>query len=298
MDDELRPDLSARALTIEDVDATIAMINECELHDSGEPMWERSDLLSDIRTDGFDLARDWVGVFDDARIVGWGLYVHPRRAWGDVHPSQRGRGVGTWLRRWAEERARARGADRVAQVIDDARTDVAATFTANGYTPRHTSWILRMDHATEPPRPTVPDGVTIRPIHRDDESPTMAMFETAFSEFVDRLPSSETTWRAMTVEREGFAPEDLLVALEGDEVIGGALLLDAEEIWVDKLAVAATHRHGGVARALLQTAFRRSFERGYDHTSLSTDSRTGALSLYERVGMRVTRSFTNWGLDL
>ena len=67
---------------------------------------------------------------------------------------------------------------------------------------------------------------------------------------------------------------------------------------MDKLAVAATHRHRGVARALLQTAFRRSFERGYDHTSLTTDSRTGALSLYERVGMHVTRSFTNWGLDL
>jgi len=298
MDDELRPDLSARALTIEDVDATIAMINECELHDSGEPMWERSDLLSDIRTDGFDLERDWVGVFDRERVVGWGLYVHPRRAWADVHPTQRRRGVGTWLRRWAEERARSRGADRVAQVIDDARTEVGAMFTASGYTRRHTSWILRMDHATEPPPPTVPDGVTIRPIRRDDESPTMAMFETSFSEFADRLPSSETNWRAMTVERERFAPEDLLVALEGDEVIGGALLLDSEEIWVDKLAVAATHRHRGVARALLQTAFRRSFERGYEHTSLSTDSRTGALSLYERVGMRVTRSFTNWGLDL
>ena len=251
MDDELRPDLSARALTIDDVDATIAMINTCELHDSGEPMWERSDLLSDIRTDRFDLAQDWVGVFDDARIVGWGLYVHPRRAWADVHPSQRGRGVGTWLRRWAEERARERGADRVAQVIDDARTDVGAMFTASGYTPRHTSWILRMDHATEPPRPTAPDGVTIRPIRRDDESPTMAMFETAFSEFADRLPSNEATWRAMTVEREGYAPEDLLVALEGDEVIGGALLLDSEEIWVDKLAsrrrIATEGRAGALA---------------------------------------------------
>lgn len=298
MDDQLRQDLSARALTIADIDATIAMINACELQDSGEAMWERADLLADIGSDGFDPSRDWVGVFDGERVVGWGLYVHPRRAWADVHPSQRGRGVGTWLRRWAEERARARGADRVAQVIDDARTDVGATFAASGYTPRHTSWILRIDHVTEPDAPTAPEGIAVRPIRPDDESPTMAMFETAFSEFADRLPSSEATWRAMTVEREGFAPEDLLVAADGDEVIGGALLLDAEEIWVDKLAVAATHRHRGVARALLQTAFRRSFERGYDHTSLSTDSRTGALSLYERVGMRVTRSFTNWGLDL
>ena len=298
MDDGLLGELNARTLTVDDVGATIAMINDCELHDSGEPMWERADLLTDIATDGFDQSRDWVGVFDRDRVVGWGLYVHPRRAWADVHPTQRGHGVGTWLRRWTEERARDSGADRVAQVIDDARDDVGAMFAANGYTPRHTSWILRIDHTTEPAPPTLPDGVTIRPIRHDDESPTMAMFETAFSEFADRLPSSESRWRAMTVERDGFTPEDLLVALDGDEVIGGALLLDAEEIWVDKLAVAATHRHRGVARALLHTAFRRSFERGYDHTSVATDSRTGALSLYERVGMRVSRSFTNWGLDL
>jgi GNAT superfamily N-acetyltransferase len=298
MDDELRQDLSARALTIEDVDATIAMINACELHDSGEPMWERADLLSDIRTDGFDLGQDWVGVFDDARIVAWGLYVHPRRAWVDVHPDLRGRGVGTWLRRWTEERARERGADRVSQVIEDQRPEVGAMFVTSGYVARHTSWILRMDHVTEPAAPTVPEGIAIRPIRPDDESSTMAVFEAAFSEFADRLPSSESNWRAMTVAREGFEPEDLIVAVDDRQVVGGALLLDAEEIWVDKLAVAATHRHRGIGRGLLQTAFRRSFTRGYDHTSLSTDSRTGALSLYEHVGMRATRSFTNWGLDL
>jgi mycothiol synthase len=298
MDDSLRPELSARTLTIDDVDATIAMINACELHDSGERMWESSDLLSDIRSDGFDLVRDWVGIFDEAQIVGWGLYIHPRRAWADVHPDQRGRGAGTWLRRWTEERARARGADRVSQVIEDKRREVGAMFATSGYVARHTSWILRMDHVSEPAAPTVPEGIEIRPIRPDDESSTMAMFEAAFSEFADRLPTSEATWRAMTVAREGFAPEDLIVAVDGQQVVGGALLLDSDEIWVDKLAVAATHRHRGIGRALLQTAGRRSFARGYNHTSLSTDSRTGALSLYARIGMHVTRSFTNWGLDL
>jgi hypothetical protein len=33
-------------------------------------------------------------------------------------------------------------------------------------------------------------------------------------------------------------------------------------------------------------------------TSLSTDSDTGALSLYERVGMRIHRSFAHLSLDL
>src|SRR4029079_4657865 len=86
--------------------------------------------------------------------------------------------------------------------------------------------------------------------------------------------------------------------VEGARVVGGAFLIDSEEIWIDKLAVAATYRLGAMPRARLGTACRRSFDRGYDHTSLSTDSRTGALTLYERVGMRVTRSFTHWALDL
>jgi ribosomal protein S18 acetylase RimI-like enzyme len=124
------------------------------------------------------------------------------------------------------------------------------------------------------------------------------MFETAFSEFDDRLPTPLEDWRTSVTGREGFVPDDLVVAVDDDHVVGGAFLIDSEEIWIDKLAVAATHRHRGIARALLGTAFRRSFERGYDHTSLSTDSRTGALTLYERVGMRVTRSFTDWAIDL
>jgi ribosomal protein S18 acetylase RimI-like enzyme len=102
----------------------------------------------------------------------------------------------------------------------------------------------------------------------------------------------------MVTEREGFEPEDLIVALADGAVVGGAFLIDAGEIWVDKLAVASEFRHRGIARALLQTAFARSFDRGYAWTALSTDSRTGALSLYERIGMRIHRSFTWYGREL
>ena len=46
--------LTSRPLTLDDVDDTIAMVNTCELIDTGELMWERADLLSDISLDGFD----------------------------------------------------------------------------------------------------------------------------------------------------------------------------------------------------------------------------------------------------
>jgi mycothiol synthase len=288
----------ARALTVDDVDEVIAMVNACELHDSGEPMWERADLLSDSSIEDFDRERDWVGVFAGDRPVGWAMTPYPRRAWADVHPDARGRGVGTWLRHWTERRARDKGAERIGQTIDDSRAEVARMFLDAGYTPRHTSWILRKDHPDPPPDPEPPSGVELRPWEPEDTEEALAMFEAAFAEFPDRQPSTLDTWKAMTIEREGFVPDDLMLALEGGTIVGGAFILDADEIWVDKLAVARGARHRGLGRALMQVAFERSFGRGYDHTSVSTDSRTGALTLYERLGMYVTRSFTNYGLSL
>jgi hypothetical protein len=64
--DDLRAELSARTLTIDDVDATIAMINACELHDSGEPMWERADLPGDRVGQTIDDERTHVGAMFEA----------------------------------------------------------------------------------------------------------------------------------------------------------------------------------------------------------------------------------------
>ena len=44
---------------------------------------------------------------------------------------------------------------------------------------------------------------------------------------------------------------------------------------------------------MLAHAFRGARELGYATVGLSTDSRTGALGLYERVGMHVTDAFTH-----
>jgi GNAT superfamily N-acetyltransferase len=289
---------TARPLAVADVDATVAMINACELHDSGETMWERADLLADTAHD-FDLERDWLGVYDVDRIVAWAMVSERRRAWVDVHPDVRGRGIGTALQAWTVQRARELGAARVSQVIDDRRTEVASMLERDGYRSQYSSWILRMDHPSEPAAPAPPDGVAIRSFRPEEERALLEMFEEAFSGFEGRLPSSIDTWLAMTTHREGFRPEDMLVAVAGDGIVGGAFLIETEgSIWVDKFAVHRDHRYRGIARALLQTAFRRSYELGSSYTELNTDSRTGALPFYERVGMYVRSSYTNWALDL
>jgi mycothiol synthase len=291
--------LHARALTLADVDDVVAMVNRCELHDSGEQMWERADVLAGVSIGSFDLERDWLGVFDEDRSVAWAMFERPRRAFVDVDPDLRGRGIGTELRLWTEDRARALSADRVAQVIEDRRRDVGAMLRSAGYESSYASWILRMDHPTAPTPPAPPPGIEIRSFRPDEETALLTMFEDAFLEFDGRLPSTIESWVAGTLHREGFRPEDMLVAADGDRPVGGAFLIETDSsIWVDKFAVHRDYRHRGIARAMLQTAFRRSFDLGSGFTELNTDSRTGALPFYEGIGMYVRQSYTNWALEL
>jgi ribosomal protein S18 acetylase RimI-like enzyme len=80
-------------------------------------------------------------------------------------------------------------------------------------------------------------------------------------------------------------------------VVGVALVImageAADEAYIDRLAVRQDQRHRGLAQALLVDAFARGREHGATRSALSTDSRTGALSLYEKVGMEVGDVWVN-----
>src|SRR5438477_334822 len=81
-----------------------------------------------------------------------------------------------------------------------------------------------------------------------------------------------------------------------DRVVGAALALDSggDDGFVHQLAVHRDYRHRGIARALLHQAFVGFARVGRRSCTLSTNSYTGALSLYERVGMRIRRSYTHY----
>ena len=295
---DLPAGLTARPLTIDDIDAVVALTNACELHEVGFTMWDAADLASDFRLDTVDVPVDTIGIWTNGRLVGWGFLTDERSAWVDVHPDTRGAGIGTWLRRWTERRASDRGSDRVGQTINDRAEEAVRLLVGAGYAPRRTSWILTIDHTERPDDAILPKGVTLRAFRSGDADEALGMFEDAFAEAPGRAPSTPAAWRTMTIERDGFAPEDLVLAEHAGEIVGGAFLIDAEEIWVDKFAVRRDQRNRGIARALLQVAFQRSFDRGYATTSLSTDSERSAITFYEKVGMRVKESYTHHAVDL
>ena len=95
--------------------------------------------------------------------------------------------------------------------------------------------------------------------------------------------------------RPGFEPWNLRLVLDPDgEVVAMAMVQLAETTaFIARLATAKEQRGRGLAQALLVDAFAVGREHGALRSELSTDSRTGALGLYEKVGMVATSTWVN-----
>jgi predicted N-acetyltransferase YhbS len=292
------PGLTVRAATRSDVAAITALIGACEIANDGVAEVHPTDVEQ-----SFDLADDQAGVIvveAPDQLVAWATLADGR-AEVDVHPAWRGRGVGSALLAWTEARARASGMADVRQVVTNADTGAHRLFERAGYHVHHTSWILEMQLGDAPPEVVVPPGITIRPYRPKDAEAAYQVIEDAFNEWPGRQPTTFESWSAHVLAHAAFAPGLSRLAFDGDELVGAALCLDYEgqdEGWVQQVATKGTHRHRGIARALLQSAFAAYHATGRRGVGLSTDSRTGALTLYERIGMRVRRSYTSWAKDL
>jgi mycothiol synthase len=292
------PGLTTRAATRSDVAGITALIAACELADNGVAEVHHTDVEQ-----SFDLAVPEAGVIvveSADQLVAWAMLANGR-ADVDVRPGWRGRGIGSALLAWSEERARAAGMPEVRQGITNADTAAHRLFEAAGYQVHHTSWILAIELEDAPPSVTVPQGITIRPYRDRNVRAVYQVIEDAFSEWPSRQPTEFDAWSRYVLGHASFAPHLSRLAFDGDELVGAAMCLDYEgqdEGWVEQLATTATHRHLGIGRALLQSAFAAYHATGRRRVGLATDSRTGALTMYERVGMRVRRTYTFWAKDL
>jgi mycothiol synthase len=288
-------------LTVDDAAAAHALIADAELHDQGEVLVELADIVSDWQRPSFDLLRDSVAILDaDGGLAAVGEVYRGQRAEIYVHPLHRGRGLGSALMRWSWSVARAAGAEQVGQTVPDSATDAVKLFQANGYRSAHTSWILELPDDAEITAQPWPDGVALRAFEPGrDEHATYRVIEDAFNEWPGRQPVAFEDWAARTLGRPGFQPWHITIAESDTSVVGACVLQLADGVgWIDQVAVAASARGRGIAAALLAAAFRTTREQGFRRLELSTDSRTGALGLYERVGMRIRSQYTHWALPL
>jgi GNAT superfamily N-acetyltransferase len=291
---ELPEGLTTRPLALTDVSAVTAVMAAEELADIGEVVIEEADIVGDWQRPSVDLASSTIGVFDGDRLVGYAERSGPGRADAAVDPAHHGRGIGTLLAGWLQDTARGAGDAEIGMPVPQGSPG-DRLLTALGFRVRWTSWVLELPPGAEIPARPLPAGYAVREAAAGEHATVWTVIEDAFLEWSDRPRQTFEDFTAGVMDRPGFAPWNLRVVTDPDgAVVGAAFVVLASGCgFVDRLAVRADRRNRGLATALLVDAFAAARGHGAERSELSTDSRTGALGLYENVGMQVTSTWVN-----
>ena len=296
---EIPAGFTTRPLTLADVAAVTEVIAAQELHDIGEVVIEEADLVGEWGRPSYDLAASSVGVLDGDRLVAYAEVMGADRGDAAVHPDYRGRGLGTALAGWMQDKAREKGSDVIGMPVPEGSPG-DRLLEALGYQVRWNSWVLQLPEGATIPERELPEGYAVRAAEESEHEASWTVQEDAFLEWSDRARQSLEDWQAEIVGRPGFEPWNLRVVTDpAGEVVAMAVLQLAPGCgFIARLATRRDQRGRGLAQCLLVDAFREAVAHGAKRCELSTDSRTGALGLYEKVGMVVTSNWVNRAIKL
>jgi mycothiol synthase len=293
-----------RPATIDDLDAVAAVMQAADIDVTGGSDLD-ADMIRDLwSSPSIDLALDaWV-VTDGDSIV---AYAHVQedgdtrlKGWGDVHPGHLGRGIGSVLLDRVEARAVERFTAVPKGLLDLAVADgnegatVLMRSRGFGYVRSFRHMEIDLDGApVDPGKP--PDGIAIRGLEPERDLPEIhAIFLDAFRDEWGYREVSFEEWKANEVDTPSFDPAFWFIA-EGESGPVGAVsgLIWGQLGWVGELGVRKPWRGRGIASALLRRSFSTFASRGQGRVRLNVDADnpTGAVALYERVGMRKVRGW-------
>ncbi len=299
-----------------DLDGWVALVNASWAADGlpfrTGPEQEGTELR---HTAGSDLELDVLLAELDGRIVGFARTGFETASDGTrghwvsimVAPDAGVPGLREALLDWAEARQRERAtaepapgrtADRVLESwANEAETGWLALLGARGYRP--VRWFTEMVRETldDLPDRALPEGLEIRPVQAEDVRVILAAKDEAFRDHWGHVPQTEEDIQAVLAHPH----TDLslwAVAWDGDQVAGlviGHELVDDNAAfgwrrgWLASVGTRRSWRQRGLASALCVQAMRQMRDAGLTSAGLGvdTESATGALGLYERLGFRL-----------
>jgi mycothiol synthase len=295
--------LTSRVLTLEDARAVFDLAAAQERQDIGRVEIEPADIVSDWSRPSWDISTHTIGVFDGDSLVAYGEITGHDRGDCAVHPDHRRRGIGTALAGWMQQTVRDLGGSGYGAPVPQGSAG-DQLLEKLGYRIRWTSWVLAVPEGAAIPERPLPEGYAIRAAGADEYRAVQDVIEDAFLEWSVRDRESFEDFEASVLGRPGFEPWNFRVVTDpSGAIVGTALVIlatgeDRKESFIERLAVRKDQRHRGLAQALLVDAFAQGREHGATRSVLSTDSRTGALSLYEKVGMKITDVWVNRAIDV
>jgi mycothiol synthase len=294
---DLPEGLTSRVLTVDDAQAVFEVAAAQEQADLGKVEIELADIVSDWSRPSWDVATHTIGVFDGDHLVGYGEITGHDRGDAAVHPDYRGRGIGTSIAGWMQQAARSHGSEGYGSPVPQGSPG-DRLLEKLGYRHRWTSWVLSLPEGARIEERDLPEGYEIRTARPEEYPELHDVKEDAFLEWSVREREPYDDFHAAVVGRPGFEPWNARIVTDADGRIAGVAIVlmvtgPPPEAYIDVLAVRRDQRRRGLAQALLVDAFAQGREHGASRSALSTDSRTGALALYEKVGMVVGDVWVN-----
>jgi len=314
-----------RAATLDDLDEAVKLMNLWSQNLIGEDdITDVAMLRNEMELPDFKPEEDLRVVFDpDGKMVGyvevWTTSKPPVHPWiyGRIHPDYEGMGIGTWLMKWAEDRA----LKALSGVPDDLRfaprtginmeaTGSKKLFDDLGYKHIRSFYQMRINMDTPVPEPEWPEGMELRTYN--PETDAEAVYRADTESFRDHFGFVEQPFEEglrdfihIMTKYEGFDPTLWFLAMDGKEIAGISLCRlrafdDPDLGFVNILAVRRPWRKRGLGLALLRHSFNELYRRGQRKAGLGVDAEnlTGALSLYEKAGMHVHRQFDSYEKEL
>lgn len=299
-------ELAVRAPMLRDAPRIAELLNAHAVA-TGRPADETAERVERwFELEDLDPARDMFVALDAERIVGYAdasatgagrevVYVDLRVPPGQEHIVER---LLAEVERRAEELGDAHA--RIRAPANEADADYRAALSRHGFEVVRSSFTMEIDLETPGEEPVWPSGLTSRPFRPGEERAVYDAYVEAFADHWSFIPESfadwctwnlgpnqdTSLWRLVQAGRE-IAALCVSVPSRGDDQALG---------WVAVLAVRRPWRRRGLARALLLESFGLFRSIGRRRAALGVDSEntTGAIALYEGVGMRATSRSDTW----
>jgi len=271
---------AARPAERGDMDGVLDLRRAWDLQVHGEPRTTRDFLAAHYPADGH-----WVADGLGGRLDGYAAV-------------DSGGGLDLWIRPGADidaalgalvDAAASHHGGPLEAVLPGWETDLCAAFERLGFTRVHEVLEMGIELSGAAPEPRWPEGIRLRPFAAERDAPEVhATLVEAFAGSDERVAPYEE-WLPWVTEDPSYDPALVFVAVAGDAVAGVAQCWT--EGFVKDLAVRPAFRGRGLGEALLHAVFAEFARRGVGEVRLKVDADnpTGAVRLYERVGMRELR---------
>lgn len=197
----------------------------------------------------------------------------------------------------AEEHARAQGGQGLLRgYVQGDEPELRRAYDAAGWRPIRYSFQMRIELDDEVPEPVWPDGLEPRNVREGEAERVYEAHMDSFADHWDFRRQSFEEWSRYTTDSHRFDPSLWWLIDDGNELAAISLNSwhfsgDPQFGWVHVLGVRPVWRRRGLATALLRHSFRDFKQRGATRVGLGVDGEntTGAVRLYEQVGMRQVR---------